>query len=515
MRIVAVIPDAAWRHTAGVRIRYDRLMPELAALGHRLDLTPIDDFHAGRGFDADVYLFCKTYDARAPLLAREMQAAGARVGVDFFDDYFSQTGDSRFVHLRRWYRSMMRRVDFALCATPQMHERLSPMAGSVPFHVVNDPSGPVDPAAIAETARRNAARARQSRCLDLGWFGIGDNPYFQVGLSDLHAFGAVLTGVRALGYDARLRVLTNERSLTVNRLEMLARLPVPVRMDLWSEAAEAALIAGSLACFLPVNAQGFSTVKSLNRGVTTLSGGAQILSAGYPLYDRLGAFVYRDPAALVSDLETDRLKLRPDTVAGLADLLAEAGNARAGAAALAEFLTHLPAPSKPAPGPVAVLHGISTPDAVATEARRLGHLSVAVPGAAPSPTFDLDLETDADGAPVAILSARARELLRDGLGDRATAGTGRDGTPRFRLPLDGLVAPETLRRILAAGGADGSGPGRFARIAFYGPGLSRMQRLLDVLFDTSEILLSEMAVPFLGPPALERIVAEPVPNAEV
>lgn len=176
MRIVVVIPNADWRNTAGVRIRYERIRPFLESAGHTFLLVPIDEVMLAAQPEGDLYLISKCHDVRALLLTRRLRAAGCIVGIDFFDDYYSQQADAAFVHLRSWFRIMSAVVDFAICSTPNMHDRLAGLAPSLPLLVMNDPASGWDPVAVSRALTMTAARTLMTRTLDIGWFGIGDNP---------------------------------------------------------------------------------------------------------------------------------------------------------------------------------------------------------------------------------------------------------------------------------------------------------------------------------------------------
>ena len=496
MKLTVIIPSEDWRHTAGVRIRYDRLAPELAALGHRLELQPITAFRAGTQFDSDAYLFSKTYDVGAVVLARQIRASGRRVGVDVFDDYFSQSGDSRLVHMRRWFSDLAGGLDFALCATLPMAKRLNGLIPGIPVHVVNDPAGGFDRDAAAANLARNAARARKTRRLDIGWFGIGDNPYFSVGLEDLHAFSQALAAVHRPGYEMRLRVLTNLRALTPERLEMLARIPVPLSLEEWSEEAERALIADSLACFLPVNGQPFSSVKSLNRALSVLTGGCQVLSVGHPLYQSFDAFLYRDLAGLVADLERDRLRLSTATLDGFADRLSDLGDARHEAAGLVQFLQDMPAPRAqvwPARGrQVAVMHGMGSTGEVHKTAQRLGCLSVAAPQSTMKVNYDVigKPRPDRNGLDV-ILSKRAAGRLTADHARRIKPAGEVGGKPIYRLHLQEADLPGAQQMARPA-----RPPQQIVELARYGQVLHLSRQMLEQLFGPTEILLSERMSPY-------------------
>ena len=496
MKITVIIPNADWSDTAGVRIRYKRLAPLLGAGGHSLELVPIGEFRAGAGLAGDVYLFCKTHGAHAPVLARTLRARGSRVGVDFFDDYFSQSDDSRLVHMRRWFHSMIPALDFALCATPNMAHRLDRLAPGLPVHVVNDPAAAFERPAVAAALARNAERALATRQLDIGWFGIGDNPYFSVGLSDLHAFGESLAACRRLGYTARLRLLTNARALTPERLEMLARLPLDLQLDEWSEEGERALIGESLFCFLPVNGQAFSTVKSLNRAVTALTGGAQVLSVGFGLYESLDAFIYRSPDTLVGDLESGHLRLREATLGPFAELLAAKGDAKAEAEGLMDFLGRIAPPAPvawPKKGsPAAVIHGTSPTGEVHKAVQRLRCLSVAAPQCSTKLHYDVTCTPRADGAGVDVtLSERAAGQLRPEPAKRARRVEEDAGRPVYQLHLEAGV-------VSGAGtfGRSARPPLKIVEIARYGEGIGLTRQVLDYLFGTPEVFLSERMSPY-------------------
>jgi hypothetical protein len=442
MRITVVIPDEAQLVTAGVRIRYRRIEPHLRAAGHQLELVPIERLGKAAGVAPDICLFSKCHDARSLVLARALRREGAAVGIDVFDDYYSDATDSRFVHLREWLRAIAGDLAFALCATPPMRTRLSALLPGLPVHVVRDPCEPFDAEGIAQSAERNLARARESRLVDIGWFGVGDNPHFALGLSDLHAFCGELAELRRWGYRPRLSILTNRRALDRERLEMLARLPVPCRVEEWSADRERNLVSESLFCFLPVNAQPFSTVKSLNRAVTALTGGAQVVSPGYPLYAELEPFIYRDVSALVEDMERGSPALRRETVPSLAALLGHLGEPGVEAAALVRFLAALPRAAAGAAGGAlqAVIHGWHSSTAIHKFAQQRGCLSIASPFFQATLDFDVSLGASADG-PAVMLSERAYGLLGERHRRHLEIHHRRDGRPCGRLLLSQIDVP--------------------------------------------------------------------------
>jgi len=497
MKIVVIVSGADQLATAGVRIRYNRLKQWLTARGHQIEVAQIQAFRATTPLTADVYLFSKCYDARAQLLAAMLADAGAQVGVDFFDDYFTQAIDSRFVHLRQWLKSIAPSLTFSLCATPPMRDSLQDLLPGLPCHIVSDPFDVFDPEQIARSVAGTAARVRETRELDIGWFGIGDNPHFPVGIDDLAALGEVAAACRRRGFAPRLVVLTNPRALTVERLEKLAALPIPVRVEQWNEQREQALISECLVCLLPVNAQPFSTVKSLNRAITTLTGGAQVLSIGFPLYAELGPLIYRSMDALIDDLEADCLALRAETLPDLKQRLKSVGCPEIKAEKLSAFLAALPHRQQASLGHFAVIHGQRSSPDIHKFAQSLGQMSVATPLTDMRLHFDVsftrgDAATDA----LILLSERARDCLSPPYA-ALVAPHGPDSSNRFCLPLPSEGALATL--VLRA--ADGGNAADLFRTPM---AVALTEALLQDLFPALHSVIAEARSPITHSVTLQR-----------
>ncbi|MBN8291131.1 hypothetical protein JI664_04050 [Rhodobacter sp. NTK016B] len=499
MRIVVIIPNAEWQSTAGVRIRYERIRPWIEAEGHSFTLQPIDEAMAASERAGDIYLISKCHDVRSQLLTRQLRAEGCAVGIDFFDDYYSQKQDAAFMHLRAWFRMMTAQVDFGLCSTPNMRDRLARLVPDLPLLVMNDPAIGWDDTALAEGLRAVAQRTRASKVLDIGWFGIGDNPYFSLGLEDLHAFSGQLLQIRARGYQPRLRILTNRRALDTRRLEMIARLPVPSLVEEWSEEAETALIADSLFCFLPVNGQEFSTVKSLNRAVSVLAGGSQVLSTGFPLYDTLAPFIYRDLGELLDHLDADTLRVRPQTLPDLGALMEQIGSAQVEAKRLTAFLETLPRPRPhdwPGQKPVIVLQGSRPQGEIHKQVQRQGYLSAASPRTTAKLAFDLSARSDPDGRFVdVVLRDRSVSRLAEnwrGRVAKVSPPAGGDPAPTLRLTQDDLPGLRPMLRV--------SAPRReLEEQSRYRPDMALMAEIITLIFDRPHLFLSEANSPYWSP----------------
>src|SRR3954466_6172986 len=119
MKIVILITSAEELGSEGVRIRYLRLRDALESVGVSLSVTPIDAFNPLTD-KCDVVLVSKCYDARALVVACALSNRGIRVGLDLFDDYFSESADSRLRPFRSWLRQMLRLSRCAICSTAEM-----------------------------------------------------------------------------------------------------------------------------------------------------------------------------------------------------------------------------------------------------------------------------------------------------------------------------------------------------------------------------------------------------------
>jgi hypothetical protein len=462
MKLLVVVPSAEALQGAGVRIRYQRLSEPLASHGVKLELLPIDEPALKGRKDVGALLISKVVDSRAAVLAHAYRQRGVRVGVDLFDDYFSQTDRPAFRHLQRWLRQMVPLLDFALCSTQAMAAVARPYIGALPLQWLRDPRDDAlapEPAELARSLTQRASDAASSGVLRVAWFGMGDNPHFDVGLHDLAGGGDHLRALERDGRKVELTVLTNERALTDAGIRLIRQLPVSTRIDLWSEERERKLLLESLLTFIPVAQHGFSRAKSPNRGITALSLGCQVLNTGHSLYGDYSPFVYKNARELTDSLAAQQLKLRPQTLPGLLQLFEAFANPEREAEALAGFLHSLPAPAT-AKSPLVVLHGISTPGDQHKCCQRHGGYSVASPLARAKLAWDLGFRLEAGAsAVVADLSERLVNALPAAAKERVAGPAVLTGNGRCSLPVQDVMGwtgnqaageLEGLRRALLA-----------------------------------------------------------------
>ena len=453
MKICIVIQSDDFRDSAGMRIRYDRFRDSLDSAEVTIEAATIAELAAAKTLDHDVYVFCKTFDIAALLLARRVRAAGKAVGQDLFDDYFSQHSDSRLQRYRDWLRDMATVTDFAICSTPQMAEVVRPYLPDLPITAIDDPVIGFEPAAVAALAEQKVEQARSTRSIDLLWFGIGDNPFFPVGLTDLAACEGELATMQRLGWTVRLRILTNRRPFEGAGGEVLRRFGLGFELIEWSEEREREELAAASVAIIPVNGQAFSRAKSLNRAVTALAAGCQVLNPGYPLYERLGEFVYRSTEQLLDDLSAGRCRLGAASIDELAATLAVlADPSKAASSFVAEAQAALERLSfrKRAAGPVCLLHGRASPIAAHKAVGAIGGYSVKTIFCKAGWNFPIRFESEhgeivmrltpqiAEKFGVPLRDAGARRL---GIFDLVLADTEGMGVPALRITLSDCSNP--------------------------------------------------------------------------
>jgi len=495
MKLVVVIPSLDYKANAGARIRYGRLVKGLAARDISFTMEPISSFDPAK-IECDAVVFSKCHDARAPICAHVLSQRDIPVGVDVFDDYFSQSADSRLNRLRSWLSEMLGECTFALASTPATADLVLRYAPSLPVHILNDPAPAFDEAQLAQRLHDKRSEAIASGRLKIAWFGMGDNPHFAVGLRDLSAFAPALSSLSAGPFAVELAILTNRRSLDAAGLERITSLPVSVTVEIWSEEREASLLDESLVAFLPVNANRFSRAKSMNRAVTALAAGCQLLSAGYPLYAPLAPLVYRDSNELLGHLAGDALRLSPATLELMRERFDCLASAEREIDRLLPFLAQLgERPGVPAQAreTICLVHGMETNVAGHDLVESVGGLSVASPFCTAPFEFDAIVETRSDGDLVLLVASKALRRLAPAARKTGSKPVRIKGRKYWEVSSP----PRTTQDLPPP--HEGPMP---LQLALYPSVMDRVRHLLIQFFDADRTVTSELSVlPFEQPGA--------------
>jgi hypothetical protein len=412
MKLTVLIPSEEYKSYAGARIRYGRVATELSREGIELVLEDISRFDPSLA-DCDALLVSKCHDAQSLVAAAYMSNKGALVGVDLFDDYFSDLTDSRLLRYQGWLSQLLGVCDFALCSTEPMAGVVRKFRKPLPIHIFNDPGPDIDHRSLSTLVARKLRDARDKCRIRVGWFGVGDNPYFPIGLSDLAAYAGALGELTRGGMDIEMTLLTNRRAITADGLALVQQLPVPAQIREWSETAERELLEDTILVFLPVNSQSFSRAKSLNRAVTALSAGCQILSTGHPLYSELDEFIYRDPKAFLDDLAQGTLRLSEGVIDKFCEALDRVASSATESRRLAAFFGSLERRDKGAPLQLTLIHGHSTRGEAHAMVKAVNGISVASPYCAAPLDFDVVFRGRSSDLEMLVSTGMSSRLLPD------------------------------------------------------------------------------------------------------
>ena len=315
MKIIFIVPSSQWLTSAGVRIRYKRLEPYFHQKGHEISINPLQDITEQCIEEADIVIVSKVFSSDSLYILSLCRRLGVKVGLDLFDDYFSDQRLSVFRKFHDWLELASNMVDFIICSTDRMKQVASQYIEPALIHKINDTKDP--DISFSETRCFIDQKSKiysLNDSLNILWFGIGDNPYFNVGLTDLAHYSNALFQIKKHFASINFTILTNERALTAKNLVRISRLPIQPKLDIWTELKEISYLEESHLAFMPVSHQKFSIAKSSNRCLTALTYGCQVLSNGFDLYSDFNELIYRSTRDFIEDIKLSRFKFNLDTM---------------------------------------------------------------------------------------------------------------------------------------------------------------------------------------------------------
>ena len=278
-------------------------------------------------------------------------------------------------------------------------------------------------------------------------------------------------------------MLTNPRALDARGLEFIRQLPVRTAVHEWTLAREQQVLAETFACFLPVNAQGFSTAKSQNRAVTALSKGCQIISAGYPLYERFGDLIYREPQSFLADLARGQMRLSESTVPDLDRMMKQFAGAAREAIELVRFIKALAPVKNDRDLPLVLIHGHVADGAIHKLVQSLHGLSVAGPFCTAKMNYDVIFRRKA-GRIAMFLSQTAIDRLEPDLRRRLRA---RDKLVSWKL----WELPESENTASDSGGDSSDAASLPFQLASYRSTMEDIRTRLVKAFGPCRLISSE------------------------
>ena len=236
MKIIFIVPSPQWLTAAGVRIRYKRLEPFFEVKGCKICVIPLEDVSERLLQDADVVIISKVFSTDSLYIISLCRTLGIKVGVDLFDDYFSDPKLSVFRKFHDWLELASKIIDFIICSTDRMKSVASEFINPDSIHKINDTKDPnISFSETKDLVDQKSHAVCDGKYFNILWFGIGDNPYFNVGINDLSNYSNALFQINKLSSFMNLTILTNERALTAKNLTRISRLPMQAKLDIWSE----------------------------------------------------------------------------------------------------------------------------------------------------------------------------------------------------------------------------------------------------------------------------------------
>ena len=317
MKITFIVPSPQWLTAAGVRIRYKRLKPFFYDKGCNISIIPLQDITERCIQESNVVIISKIFSSDSLYIISLCRTLDVKVGLDLFDDYFSDQRLSVFRKFQDWLELASKIIDFIICSTDRMKNVASDYIDPGLIHKINDTRD--SSITFSETEdlldqKRYAFFYKKE--FNVLWFGIGDNPYFSVGINDLANYSNALFQINKLSPSINLTILTNERALSARNLTRISRLPIRANLEIWSESKEIEYLKDSHLAFMPVSHQKFSIAKSSNRCLTALTYGCQVLSNGFDLYSEFSDLIYTSTRDFAVDYKNAKFRFSHNSISG-------------------------------------------------------------------------------------------------------------------------------------------------------------------------------------------------------
>ncbi len=315
MKIIFIVPSPQWLTAAGVRIRYKRLETFFDNKGCKTCIIPLQDVSERLLQEANIVIISKIFSYDSLYIISLCRTLGIKVGIDLFDDYFSDPKLSVFRTYHDWLELASKNIDFIICSTDRMKTVASEFINPDLIHKINDTKDPnISFSETQSLVEKKSCEVSNKKPFNLLWFGIGDNPYFNVGINDLSNYSNALFQINKLSSCMNLTILTNERALTAKNLTKISRLPMQAKLDIWTEDKEINYLRDAHLAFMPVSHQRFSIAKSSNRCLTALTYGCQVLSNGFDLYSDLSNMIYQSTRDFIADYKDVSFRFNQDTI---------------------------------------------------------------------------------------------------------------------------------------------------------------------------------------------------------
>lgn len=314
-RLIWAVEDASITN-AGISIRINPIIERLQAQGIDVSLVTYKDLigcllNASGKPAIATYVFSKPHRSEYLSCMLALQSIGCRVGIDIFDNYYSESGALREFGVQSIWKNILHEADFCVFSTMYLLEYARKLEiNSKDMFVIGDP---VYPDSYEPLKKRGVTKWNQflQECnyINVAWFGIDANPYFFAGLSDI--FFEISRLREFLEYPSwffkkrirqKVSICTKDVPDSRKLVIELNRIGINAEFVQWSRDTCTQLLEESHAVFLPTNNSDFSLSKTHNRLAEALSSNCLVYTCPNSLYTQ-----FKSPLCIDSYSEFARL----------------------------------------------------------------------------------------------------------------------------------------------------------------------------------------------------------------
>lgn len=402
-KIYWIVADVDVRN-AGYRIRTLPIAHALVVQGCRIEILSIKDFYENIlkiAVDAAVVIVAKPGDSDSYLCMKYLKTKGVPVIVDLFDNYFSWS--SALVKRGtpwHWIRTL--ELSSGICASTPIIDATLRSLGFENIQNVSD-AAPDNYRSVVPAVNVHA-KWDAPKVLELLWFGISENPYFNAGIEDLISWIQVVCGLRTMlqrRYIIRLTLCTNRVSAVQDAVIYYTREGFDVRTEEWTEEGCEKLLSESHVVLIPTNLSAFSKSKTHNRCSDAIWRQCLVLASANGPYKDIPGAVHTSLDTLTHTLlemdhETIAIRLN-DSATFISTHYQVTDQAHSLAQLIQKTRKALQHRSATAALPSVLLAGEAMSISTLKLSRKLNYLSAGIAGSAVNGNFDFLLsEADAD-----------------------------------------------------------------------------------------------------------------------
>lgn len=287
------------RNNAGYRVRTLPIVEEMKAYGRKPILIPIKEFSEKLPSmikDAKAVIVSKPSDTMSYLCIRHLASNGIKIVVDLFDNYFSWS-PSLFQNDIPWHwLRILKACSMVMVSTDCLAQTVRNLGVNNVVCV-----GDLIPEIHGKKSRASIKKWEDKTQINLLWFGINANPFFQAGLEDLISWVSVVESIQvSLGTFCQIRLtictkLVREVDIVIAAYRNAG---IDVAFVPWTESSCNELLEKAHVVLLPSNMTGFSLSKTHNRCSDALARNCLVLSSPNGPYQGIPGAVYFSPSGL-------------------------------------------------------------------------------------------------------------------------------------------------------------------------------------------------------------------------